>query len=107
MYRFWHPKGSTDKGEIVACSHPILPIERLVNIDSGEEKLKLAFSRGKRGWREIIMGKDVLSTASSVAKSLAPNGVLITSETAKAFCAIFMRHGGAKRGYYPRKKMRY
>ena len=94
---------STDKGEIIACSHPILPIERLVNIDSGEEKLKLAFSRGKR-WREIIMGKDVLSTASSVAKSLAPNGVLITSETAKHFVQYLCDMEGQNEDIIPERK---
>ena len=30
-------------GDLVACSHPIMPVERLVNIDTGVEKLRLAF----------------------------------------------------------------
>ena len=94
---------STDKGEIIACSHPIMPIERLVNIDTGEEKLKLAFSRGKR-WRELIMGKDVLSTASSVAKALAPKGVLITSETAKHFVQYLCDMEGQNEDIIPERK---
>ena len=35
-----------------ACSHPIMPVERLV-IDTGMEKLRIAFRTGKR-WREQV-----------------------------------------------------
>lgn len=94
---------STDNGQIVACSHPIMPTERLVNIDTGEEKLKLAFSRGRR-WREIIVGKDVLSTASSVAKALAPKGVLITSESAKYFVQYLCDIEGQNEDIIPERK---
>lgn len=96
-------KKLTDKGEVVACSHPIMPIERLVNIDTGEEKLKLAFSRGKK-WREVIMGKDILSTASSVAKSLAPKGVLLTSENAKYFVQYLCDIEGQNEDVIPERK---
>ena len=96
-------KKLTDKGEIVACSHPIMPIERLVNIDTGEEKLKLAFSRGKK-WREVVMGKDILSTASSVAKALAPKGVLITSENAKHFVQYLCDIEGQNEDVIPERK---
>ena len=30
-------------GEEFACVHPILPVERLINVDSGVEKLRLAY----------------------------------------------------------------
>lgn len=29
----------------IACPHPIMPVERLVNIDTGEEKLQLAYRK--------------------------------------------------------------
>lgn len=32
-------------GRECACAHPIMPVERLVNIDTGEVKLKLAYKR--------------------------------------------------------------
>ena len=35
--------------KILACPHPILPVERLVNIDTNTEKLRLAFSRMTAG----------------------------------------------------------
>ena len=41
---------STDKFgfEIVACNHPLLPVQRLINIDSGIEKLKLMYKKGRK-----------------------------------------------------------
>ncbi len=65
----------------VACCHPIMPTERLVNIDTGEEKLKIAYSKGKR-WRYVIFGKDVLFVASKIVQ-LAAVGIAVTSENAK------------------------
>ena len=67
----------------VACPHPIMPVERLVNIDTGEEKLKLAFRKGA-GWRRIIVSKTVLANASKVTE-LAGSGVAVTSQNARAF----------------------
>lgn len=67
--------------EVVACSHPIMPVQRLVNIDTGMEKLKLAFSKGGR-WREIIVDKTTLANKSSIT-NLAGLGVAVNSENAK------------------------
>lgn len=39
----------------LACPHPIMPVERLINIDTGEEKLKLAFRKGTM-WRRLNSG---------------------------------------------------
>ena len=67
----------------VACPHPVLPVERLVNIDTGEEKLKLAFRKGT-SWRRIIVSKTVLANANKVTE-LAGNGIAVTSQNARAF----------------------
>lgn len=66
-----------------ACSHPILPVERLVNIDTGEVKLKLAYKRpGKnKKWQTTIVGKDVISTSRTIVQ-LASQGISVTSSTA-------------------------
>ena len=67
--------------EQVVCRHPILPVERLVNIDSGEERLKLAYKKG-RVWRSIIVEKSVIASSSSILQ-LAANGIMVNSENAK------------------------
>lgn len=70
-------------GEEVACPHPILPVERLVNIDTGMEKLKLAFCKGGKRWREIIVEKKVLASDRAIL-NLADLGISVTSANARA-----------------------
>lgn len=67
--------------EDVACYHPILPIERLKNLETGDEQLKLAFKRNNR-WEEIIVPKDLIATAGKIT-ALSKRGVAVTSENAK------------------------
>lgn len=75
-------RGNGPFGEEIACCHPVLPVERLVNIDTGIEKLKIAYSKGKR-WRELIADKKTLASNNSIL-SLADQGIAVTSENAKA-----------------------
>ena len=69
--------------DVVACHHPIMPVERLVNIDTGEEKLRLALRMG-RGWRNLIVSKTILANANKVTE-LAGSGIAVTSQNARAF----------------------
>lgn len=63
------------------CNHPIMPVERLVNIDDNTEKLKLKYRKGF-SWREIIVDKEVLASASKIT-GLARYGIAVNSENAK------------------------
>lgn len=74
--------------EQVVCRHPIMPVERLVNIDSGEERLKLAYKKG-RSWRSIIVEKSVIASSSSILQ-LAANGIMVNSENAKALSTYLL-----------------
>lgn len=67
--------------EQIACYHPILPIERLKNLQTQEEQIKLAFKRNGR-WEEIIVPKVMITSASKIV-SLSGRGVAVTSENAK------------------------
>ncbi len=69
-------------GEILACFHPIMPVKRLVNVDSGIEKLEIAFKKGNQ-WRRVIFDKKQLASANSIVGALADYGVAVTSENAK------------------------
>lgn len=66
--------------EMEACNHPILPVMRLVNIDTGVEKMVLAFCKGGR-WRQITAEKRTLASRREILE-LANAGVAVTSETA-------------------------
>lgn len=72
-----------------ACHHPIMPVKRLVNIDTWEEKLEIAFYRG-RGWRKITASKRTLFDSSKIIE-LAAYGAAVTSKTAKTL-ADFLCH---------------
>ena len=74
--------------EQTICRHPIMPVERLVNIDSGEERLKLAYKKG-RTWRSIIVEKSVIASSSSILQ-LAANGIMVNSENAKALSTYLL-----------------
>ncbi|MEG1470496.1 MAG: DUF927 domain-containing protein [Anaerovoracaceae bacterium] len=67
--------------EVLACYHPILPIERLKNLETGDEQLKLAYKRNGK-WEEIIVPKDLIATANKIT-SLSKRGISVTSENAK------------------------
>ena len=66
----------------IICRHPIMPVQRLCNVDTGEERLKIAYRKG-RVWRSLIAEKSTLASSNSILQ-LAANGVLVTSENAKA-----------------------
>ena len=74
--------------EINVCRHPIMPVQRLCNIDSGEERLKLAYKKG-RVWRSIIVEKSVIASSSSILQ-LAANGIMVNSENAKALSTYIL-----------------
>lgn len=67
--------------ELRASRQPILPVERLENIETGEEQIVLAFKRNYR-WKEITVVKDVVASASKIV-ALAKYGLSVTSENAK------------------------
>lgn len=78
IYLYNPNTGITD---IVACYHPILPIERMKNLETGEEQIKLAYKRSGR-WDEIIVPKTMVTSASKIV-ALSGRGIAVTSENAK------------------------
>lgn len=71
-----------DYGKVVeVCNHPIMPVERIVNIDDTTEKLRIAYRKGFQ-WREIIADKETLASASRITQ-LAKSGIAVNSENAK------------------------
>lgn len=65
----------------IACYHPILPIERLRNLETGEEQIKIAYKRNGI-WTEIIVPKTMITAASKIV-ALSGRGIAVTSENAK------------------------
>lgn len=61
-----------------ACSHPILPVERLTNADTGQEKLRLAFEK-EGAWRTLAAERSVTASNQRIV-SLADRGIQVISK---------------------------
>lgn len=70
-----------DYNETTVCYHPIFPLERLFNIETKTEKIKLAYKRDNH-WKDITVDKDLIASSSKIVK-LAAYGIAVTSENAK------------------------
>lgn len=73
--------GANGYGMELVCPHPIMPVCRLINIDTGEEKIKIAFQKGNK-WREIVVEKSIVASAQKIV-ALSSQGVGVTSENSK------------------------
>lgn len=70
-----------NQGMDVACIHPILPVQRLVNIDDGTVRLKLMFRRDFKGWKEVVADKSMLFSSREIRK-LADRDVSVSDKNA-------------------------
>lgn len=68
--------------EEIACLHPIIPVHRYVDIDTGIEKLVIAYRRDDE-WRTVMCERGQLASANKIVE-LANKGVAVTSENSKA-----------------------
>ena len=68
----------------LACYHPIIPIKRLSNMETGEEQITIAFKRAGPGnvWSELTFPKEMIASSKSIV-GLSKYGISVTSETAK------------------------
>ena len=74
--------------EVNVCRHPIMPIQRLCNADTGVERLEIAYKKGKN-WRTVIVEKSVIASSSSILQ-LASYGIVVNSENAKALSTYLL-----------------
>ena len=72
----------TDLTTLEACTHPIMPVQRLINIDTDTVKIKLWYRPGKHE-QFVIVDRSILASPQSIIK-LADRGVAVNSENAKA-----------------------
>ena len=74
--------------EDTICRHAIMPVRRLVNIDNGEERLEIAYKKG-RNWRSIIAEKSALASSSQIV-GFSAFGIMVNSENAKSLSTYLM-----------------
>lgn len=78
---------ATQYGITYACPHAIMPVARMCNIDTGIEKVKVAYRRG-RAWRTAVFDRKTLSSANKII-DLADCGIAVTSENARDLVKYF------------------
>jgi len=69
-------------GDIEVISHPIMPVKRVTNIETYEEKLEIAYCRGRDPWKSITVSREQLASAQKII-ALSRQGVAVNSENAK------------------------
>ena len=67
--------------DTIVCPHPILPVERLINVDTNTEKVKLAFYKDKK-WQYVIAEKNTLASKNKILQ-LANTGIEVNENNAK------------------------
>lgn len=88
--------------EQTVCRHPIMPVQRLVNIDNGEERLKIAYKKG-RTWRSIVAEKTALASSNGILQ-LAANGIMVNSENSKLLSTFLLEIENLNYEYIPEQK---
>ena len=68
--------------EVEVISHPLMPIRRVTNIETFEEKLEIAYCRGQDPWKTLTVSREQLASAQKII-GLAKQGVAVNSENAK------------------------
>lgn len=64
---------------VLACSHPVLPIEIYKNVDTNKEKITLAYFKNG-SWQKITVDRAVCANANKIVDALSPYGIEVTSE---------------------------
>lgn len=67
--------------KVIACPHPILPTERLINVDTNIEKVKLEFYKDNK-WQSVIVEKNTIASKSKIIQ-LANTGIEVNENNAK------------------------
>lgn len=65
-----------------ACSHPILPVEILKNVDTAEERITLAYFKSA-SWQSITVDRSVCANTNKIVDALSQYGIEVTSDNAK------------------------
>lgn len=65
-----------------ACSHPILPIEILKNVDTAEERITLSYFKSA-SWQSITVDRSVCANTNKIVDALSQYGIEVTSDNAK------------------------
>ena len=79
--RIRQTNGGNETVAEVACTHPIVPVERYINVDDGLERVVIAFRKDK-SWKRTVCQMSKISDRGKIVVELADQGVAVTSGNA-------------------------
>lgn len=93
---------SVDKmgAEHQIISHPIMPVARVKNIETGEEHIRLAYYLDGK-WQDLTVGNGILANANKI-HALSRNGLDITTENAREMVRFFAEIKSRNKDTIPR-----
>ena len=68
--------------EVEVISHPLMPVKRVTNIETFEEKIEISYCRGQDPWKSLTVSREMLASAQKII-GLARQGIAVNSENAK------------------------
>lgn len=68
--------------DVEVISHPLMPVRRVTNIETFEEKLEIAYCRGQDPWKFLTVSREQLASAQKII-GLSRQGIAVNSENAK------------------------
>ena len=77
----------SDNGTHTVCMHPIMPVARIVNVDTGEHGLEIAYRHVGKPWQTMAFSREDLASASRIV-TFAKYDIGVTSENARQLCSF-------------------
>ena len=87
---------------VEVISHPIMPVKRVTNIETFEEKLEIAYQRGKDAWKTLTVSREQLASSQKII-GLSRQGVDVNSENAKEVVRFMSKLESANYDALPRQ----
>lgn len=77
-------------GPVCVCPHPIMPVRRITNYETGERKTEIAW-RDKGRWHTLIVPRSTLASRTRIVQTLSDAGAYVDSENCAAVVTYFTR----------------
>ncbi len=77
-------------GPVCVCPHPIMPVRRITNYETGERKTEIAW-RDKGRWHTLIVPRSTLASRTRIVQTLSDAGAYVDSENCAQVVTFFTR----------------
>jgi hypothetical protein len=90
------------RGEVLVCRHPIMPTKRIIDADTGNIKIEIAYNAGLR-WQKLIVNRSTVASAQKIV-DLSDRGIGVSSDNAFELVKYLMTLEQINRAILPTQK---